>query len=113
MSLIQVYRQDSFGRNELYGYGFIHIPMIPGIHQLECLTWRPTGNLVDRLYTYFLNATPQLRNLDIVHMPADRYQLTTVSMGKVFVEIAVVTRNFETQGVQLGSQFPKQFVNSF
>jgi B9 domain-containing protein 2 len=97
-----VYHQDSYGRNELYGYGFIHIPTIPGSHELECVTWRPVGKPIDRLYSFFLNATPQLRNFDLIHTPSDRYQLTTESMGKVHIEIMVVTRNFLKQGVKQG-----------
>lgn len=44
---------------------------------------------------YFLGATPQLKNLDMVSNPADRFRLMTCAMGKVHVEVSVVLRNFE------------------
>lgn len=69
--IIQVYHQDRFGRNELYGYGFTNIPTTPGSHTIEISTWRPTGTFSDQLWgiytfylsAYFLGATPQLKNL--------------------------------------------------
>ena len=55
------------------GYGFVNCPSLPGIHQLECLTWRPYGSPFDQVWAYFLGATPQLTKLDIIHSPIDRY----------------------------------------
>ncbi|KAJ3295002.1 B9 domain-containing protein 2 [Borealophlyctis nickersoniae] len=52
-------------------------------------------------FAYFLGATPQLRNLDIIHTPTDRFRLTTEAMGKVHLEVGVVVRNFEKYGVAL------------
>lgn len=40
---VQVYHYDKFGRSQIYGYGFCHIPTTPGTHKLECHTWRPVG----------------------------------------------------------------------
>ncbi|KAI8848595.1 B9 domain-containing protein 2-like protein [Chytridium lagenaria] len=99
--VVQVFRQDMFGRNELYGYGFVHMPTTPGFHSVECVTWRPSGTVIDQLYSFFLGATPQLKNLDIIHNPADRFRLQTVSMGKIHMEIGIIVRNFEGYGVGL------------
>lgn len=30
------------------GYGFCHVPTVPGHHQLECVTWKPTGSFKDQ-----------------------------------------------------------------
>ncbi|KAH6566472.1 hypothetical protein BASA62_006657 [Batrachochytrium salamandrivorans] len=66
---VQVFHQDMFGRNELYGYGFAHIPSSPGLHQIDISTWRPMGTAMDQLWSYFLGATPQLKNLDLIDTP--------------------------------------------
>lgn len=39
----QVYHYDKFGRAEVYGYGFCHIPSSPGTHAVDVVTWRPVG----------------------------------------------------------------------
>ncbi|KAI8918872.1 B9 domain-containing protein [Entophlyctis helioformis] len=96
---VQVYHQDMFGRNELYGYGFAHIPTSPGVHMIDIATWRPVGTPADQLWSYYLGATPQLKNMDLVDNPADRFRLITTSMGKVHVEVAIVMRNFESNGM--------------
>lgn len=97
----QVYHQDSFGRNELYGYSFVHIPTSPGTHVLEAVSWRPVGSLTDQLWSFFVGASPALRNSEIITSPADRYRINTVSMGKISLELSVITRNFESFNVLL------------
>ncbi|KNC98641.1 uncharacterized protein SPPG_06321 [Spizellomyces punctatus DAOM BR117] len=98
---VQVFRRDSFGRNELYGYGFVHIPTTPGEHALDIVTWRPVTSFWDEVWSYFLNSSPALKNPDMVHTPSDRFRLTTCSMGKVHVEVGIILRNFEGYGVAM------------
>lgn len=58
---VQVWHQDSFGRNELYGYGFVHIPTSPGTHDIQCPTWKPAGSWTEQVTQYFVGGGPQLR----------------------------------------------------
>lgn len=30
------------------GYGFCHVPTVPGLHEMECVTWKPTGSFKDQ-----------------------------------------------------------------
>ncbi|KAI8611816.1 B9 domain-containing protein 2-like protein [Chytriomyces sp. MP71] len=99
--MVQVFRQDAFGRNELYGYGFTHIPTTPGTHSIEISTWRPAGTMMDQVWTFFLGATPQLKSMDLVHNPSDRFRLHTRSMGRVHLTVAVAVRGFDEYGVLL------------
>ena len=52
---LEVYGVDRYGRVELAGYGCCIIPTSPGTHQLQCVTWRPTGTLREQ----FSSARPQ------------------------------------------------------
>ncbi|XP_067942559.1 B9 domain-containing protein 2-like [Watersipora subatra] len=97
---VQVWHQDAFGRNELYGYGFVHIPTSPGMHDIECPTWRPAGSWSEHVTQHFVGGGPQLRNPDLVYSGADRYNLKTVAMGTVHLHISVITRNFDRYGVE-------------
>ena len=36
------------------GYGFCHVPTSPGLHDLTCVTWRPTGSYFDQISSEFL-----------------------------------------------------------
>lgn len=97
---VQVYHYDQFGRSEIYGYGFSHIPTSPGTHILECYTWRPLGSLQDEFTRYFLGGGPQLCVPDIVYTGNDRYKLHTQTMGIVHLEISIILRNFTKYGVE-------------
>ncbi|KAI9104843.1 B9 domain-containing protein [Phlyctochytrium arcticum] len=96
---VQVFYNDSFGRNELVGYGFTHFPTTPGQHQLDISTWRPITSYWDGIRNFFSGSSPVLRNLEMIHTPADRFRLTTQTMGNVHLEIGIMLRNFEGYGV--------------
>jgi len=97
---LQVWHQDSYGRNELYSYGFCHVPVSPGYHELDCVTWRPKGSLVEELKTQFIGGSSQLKNPDLVSSSSELYKLRTVSMGKVHLRLHIIVRNFDKYGVE-------------
>lgn len=96
----QVWHQDQFGRNELYGYGFRHIPSSPGHHVLDCVTWQPVGTFREQVSQMFVGGGPQLRNPDLIYSGADRFNLRTQAMGKVHMELNVIVRNFDKYGIE-------------
>ncbi|XP_002736715.1 B9 domain-containing protein 2-like [Saccoglossus kowalevskii] len=96
----QVYHQDSYGRNELYGYGFCYVPTAPGTHDVECVTWRPTGQFREQISHNFVGGGPQLRNPDLVYTSSDRDLLHTVGMGKIHLQLGIILRNFDKFGVE-------------
>lgn len=97
---IEVYHQDQFGRNELFGYGFLHLPTSPGTHHLTCVTWRPTGSLSEEIKRFFLGGGLQLKKPDTIYSGVDRNKLQTESMGKVYIEIGIILRNFHKYGIE-------------
>ncbi|TRY97892.1 hypothetical protein DNTS_034128 [Danionella cerebrum] len=97
---LQVWHQDSFGRCQLYGYGYVHVPSSPGQHRLECVTWRPLGSWQDQLSQMFVGGGPQLRSPDLIYSGGDRYRLHTVAMGKVVLELCIILRHFDRYGVE-------------
>ena len=64
---MQVWHQDGFGRNELYGYGHCHIPTSPGMHKIDCATWRPSGTLREQIMQTFVGGSPQLKTPDLIY----------------------------------------------
>lgn len=88
------------GRVQLFGYGYLNIPTSPGVHELDCHTWRPIGSLKDRITQYFLGGTPQLKYPDLICSSLERYKLKTETMGIVKFELGVIFRNFDKFGVQ-------------
>ncbi|XP_056395043.1 B9 domain-containing protein 2 isoform X2 [Hyla sarda] len=80
---LQVWHQDSFGRNELYGYSFLHIPSTPGTHTLLSPTWRPLGTWQEQISQMFVGGGPQLKSPNLIYGGADRYRLQTTAMGQM------------------------------
>ena len=97
---LQVWHQDNYGRNEIYGYGFCHIPTSPGFHEIVCPTWCPTGTADDQVKRMFIGGGPQLRNPDLIYSGADRYHLKTMAMGNVHIHVGVMLRNFDKYGIE-------------
>ena len=98
--LLQVYHQDQFGRNDLIGYGFCHIPSSPGQHHLDIVTWRPSGSVRDAVSQHFLGGGHQLRSPDLLVANADRHRLTTTAVGKIHLQIGIIARYFDKFGVE-------------
>jgi hypothetical protein len=70
---LQVYQEDIFGRNELVGYGFVHVPCAPGTHDLECSCWRPmSSSWNDEVNAFFVGGNPQLKAVDMISSNIDR-----------------------------------------
>ncbi|ELV12198.1 Transforming growth factor beta-1 [Tupaia chinensis] len=95
---LQVWSQDSFGRCQLAGYGFCHVPSSPGTHQLDCPTWRPLGSWREQLARAFVGGGPQLLHWDTIYSGADRYRLHTAAGGTVHLELGLLLRNFDRYG---------------
>jgi hypothetical protein len=50
---LEVWHHDAFGRSEIYGYGFCHVPTSPGMHRIDVVTWRPVGTLFQQAQSTF------------------------------------------------------------
>lgn len=98
--MVQVLRFDK-GRSILEGYGYTHLPTNPGCtHELEIMCWKPqsqSSTLKERMEEFFLGKTPPcLLDEDVIFAKAwgNRSELSTVSSGKVKLNVEVVLRFF-------------------
>jgi B9 domain-containing protein 2 len=98
---VQCYRLDWHGRRLLCGYGFAHLPLQPGPHRLEINVWRPVGSPDQELDAYLLGRTPSLVSHEPIYESAwkERSRMVTVSGGKVLVDLMVITRHLDKQGI--------------
>lgn len=96
----EVWHQDNYGRVDLFSYGFCHIPTTPGMHKIECPTWRPAGTWRDDISQMFLGGGHQLLRDDTISNVAERIHLKTESMGNVHLELGVILRHFSKYGIE-------------
>uniref|UniRef100_A0A7S2C8P0 B9 domain-containing protein 2 n=1 Tax=Florenciella parvula TaxID=236787 RepID=A0A7S2C8P0_9STRA len=99
---IEIWSQDSYGRNDIAGYGVVLVPATPGTHELECVIWRPYGTFMERLSASFLGGWPQLTNPEKTVLDESRYPLMTETVGAVHITLSVVTSRTDDLGVKLG-----------
>lgn len=71
---LEVWHHDTFGRSEIYGYGFCHVPTSPGMHRVEVVTWRPVGTLFQQAQSEY---TP-----DQIHMSCPSFVLEKMGCFK-------------------------------
>lgn len=94
---------DAFGRLELVGYGFCHIPTQPGSHEVDIPTWRPVGSPAEEFAAFYLGGVPRLvRSSYVYSKRTERHRLITTGSGLVHVRFDVIVRNFSTHGVEFG-----------
>lgn len=102
--ILQVWSLDSYGRSMLAGYGLTYLPTNPGDHELEINCWKPTnGTIREKLEEFFLGNTPScLLDEAVIFGKAweNRSRLTTVSSGKVKLNVNVVLRFFNDHNVK-------------
>jgi B9 domain-containing protein 2 len=100
--VVTLWAQDNFSRNEIVGYGVARVPTSPGAHALEVATWRPLGSASQELSAFFLGGVPHLSDPGHMLLEAGaRHVLGTVTSALVQVELQVLVRGFESQGVAL------------
>lgn len=98
---VQCFQLDWLGRRVLSGYGFSHMPTTAGFHRLSISVWRPVGTAAQELEAFLLGEVPSLLSPDAIYDTAwkDRCRLITTNAGTVFLDLFVVTRFFDQQGM--------------
>lgn len=97
----QVFKEDSYGRVSFISYGFVHIPSQPGSHRIKCYTWRPIGNLFNRLYSLFSGSSLVLSNPEVIFNHSNRLQIRTETSGTIILNLYIIARHFDRYGVEL------------
>lgn len=97
----QVWELDEYGRTNLTGYGFCHLPTNIGSYEITVPCWRPTGSMPEEIQSFFLGANPQLTNEDVLFSKAweNRCRLVTIPSGKVHIQMNVIHRFLEDQQI--------------
>jgi B9 domain-containing protein 2 len=100
---LQVWELDEYGRTNMAGYGFCHLPTNAGNYEIGVPCWRPTGSIPEEIQSFFLGANTQLTDESVLYSKAweNRCRLVTVPSGKVWINVSVVHRFFAQQNVDL------------
>ena len=102
--LMQVWSIDSHGVGELVSYGFCNVPTSPGFHRVDCRTWRPRSTDAEEIRRFYVGDNPRIakEHFDILFGKAwaQRNALETVGSGTIHLELDIILKNFESEGVE-------------
>jgi hypothetical protein len=82
-------------------YGFAHVPMAPGTHDIDCLTWAPEGGALDRARAFLWGGATRLSDERAVAAAASRFPLQTSTQGVVRLRLTVIVKDFARLNVSL------------
>jgi len=105
--LFQVWALDDCGRLDVEGYGMVHVPTAPGLHELSCETWRPLGTPAQEWAAFFVGGTPALKSTAVLCAAAsERNRLATTGSGKVHVRLELMQRHMDLYGLEGACRVP-------
>lgn len=97
----EVFKEDKFGKVSFVSYGFTYLPSQPGFHQIKCYTWKPVGNIQDRIYSLFTDSSLILKDNEIISNSYERFKIQTETKGIILLELYIITKNFDKFGIEL------------
>ena len=107
--VLDIRGHDEHGRSLAAGYGFCHMPMLPGVSAIDMHCWRPIGSMRDEAITFFLGSTGGLATDDIICADSaftSRCRLITVAAGKVKMHVSTFLRHFDGYGIDTAMNVP-------
>ncbi|CAJ0938818.1 unnamed protein product, partial [Mesorhabditis belari] len=97
--MLEVWHCDEYGRQEIYGYGSIFLPSLPGHQELECHIWRPKGTLREELMQKFIGGGLQLTESLGQMKSFEVAKFDGKSAGIIKLQMNTITRNFDRFGI--------------
>ena len=106
--VVRCHTLDSYGSAQLIGYGTTYLPNSSGEHEIEIDIWRPIGNAKEEILDFYLGGSPILTQEEVIWNTAsakeDRCHLVTKPMGKVYLNLQVVLRNWQQHQIDQAAQ---------
>lgn len=98
--IVSVYGSDSFGRSDMIiGYGAVHLPLVPGRHELYVRTFRPlASSLLGRFNSWLFGQRPEFRDTYFPSKGEGRDVTRVQSFGAVKIVCDVTIQGMEELG---------------
>lgn len=99
--LLQIWNLDAYGRTNLLGYAFTHLPSSHGMHVIKLSCWRPKGTLGEEIMNHFLGTSIHLNRDSLIFDEAseNRKRLVTIPTGQVELHLHTIARYFDIHKV--------------
>jgi B9 domain-containing protein 1 len=105
--VLSVYGVNVLGRDEVRGYGAVHLPITPGRHCPEVALYVPdSSSLMQKLASWIIGSKPEFVDPTFVASGEGREVTRVCSEGKVKLSLNVVTKDLWKLGYRNGAQEP-------
>ncbi len=102
--VLRVFEMNSYGKEQVRGYGAVHVPLVPGSHTAKVAMFVPeSSSLIQRFTGYLMGSKPHYVDPRVVASGEGRDVTRVTSMGYVTVEFNVITKDLKRLGYE-GSQ---------
>ncbi|XP_003385464.1 PREDICTED: B9 domain-containing protein 1-like [Amphimedon queenslandica] len=103
--VVSVYGVNSLGRDEVRGYGSIHLPVTPGRHSLDIDMFVPEpASKLQKLVSWLIGPRPELVDPKFVARGEGREITRVSSQGFVRANVNIVMKDFSKQGYRNGTE---------
>eukprot|EP00731_Ephydatia_muelleri_P029047 Em0020g691a len=111
--VICVYGLNALGRDEVRGYGAVHIPITPGRHIVEVPMFVPEpSSQFQKLLGWMIGTRPEFMDPKFVAQGQGREITRVRSQGHVSLNVNVVTKDLWKQGYRNGAKEPSTKVHT-
>lgn len=102
--VVSVYGLNMLGRDEVRGYGAIHLPITPGSHSLRIAMFVPEPtSQIHKFISWLLGRRPEFVDPRFVAQGEGREITRVRSQGHVTVSLSVMTKDLWKQGYRTGA----------
>jgi len=97
---VSVYGADTFGNEVVRGYGWAHLPTLPGNHTLHIRLFTPQSTtLLNRITSWFAQSRkPEFVDSRLAAGSEGRSLVAVHSNGEVLIKLNVIFKDFKKFG---------------
>ena len=98
---VEVWSNDSEGKNVIVGYGTGFIPVKSGFSKMTINCWRPSGSSSLSLEERLLGNNKEFNDKSAVYSTAEKFGVFSMSTGQVNIELELIFKDFILHGIEI------------
>ena len=98
---VEVWSNDSEGKNCIVGYGTGFIPIKSGFSKMTINCWRPSGSNTPSLEETLLGNNKEFKDKSAVYSTSEKFGVCSISTGQVNIELELIFKDFILHGIEI------------
>jgi len=98
---VEVWSNDSDGKNCIVGYGTGYIPVKSGFSKMTINCWRPSDSTSQSLGEKLLNNNIEFNDKSAVYSTVEKFGVSSISTGQINIELEIIFKDFILHGIEI------------